>query len=481
MKNHGGAKLFWTKAVHGRLGVVERAGLAVAFFLACNLFRAWLLAGSVDTVVVQADYALPVAVAWAAARLRLRPAVTIAATVLTMALAIAADAVRVASVTYGWDLNELPGFVGALDDLPWRVVTPIAAGLALATLLACVPLLFSARQRFLLWPLAVLLLPLALIDAMPERGSADLVVRTPNLLTSSLLRLARVGRELRAGRAGPALAPFPGATLAGSLTRGPAPATILSVSVESLGIPRDPALAAAMLDPLVRGLGDRYRIEQGSHLFFGATLAGETRELCGARSWGVYALAARRRELGHCLPMRLARAGYDTVALHGNGGHMYDRLDVYPAMGFRRSLFFADLRREAPAIAVCKGLPFTGICDGAVFTRALALFDGRRRLVHVMTLDAHLPYSAENGALDQCLSAFRHAAGLCRYSALTRNSLGALASAVRSAPHPPDMIVVYGDHAPPFGAAALREAFRPGVVPYVVLTRRTLADRDDRP
>jgi phosphoglycerol transferase MdoB-like AlkP superfamily enzyme len=149
---------------------------------------------------------------------------------------------------------------------------------------------------------------------------------------------------------------------------------------------------------------------------------------------------------------------------------MYDRRAIYPAMGFRRAWFDADLRRAAPSIRPCPGTAFGGVCDADLFTRALSLFDGHRRFVHVLTLDAHLPLPEEGSPI--CEPSFAGNAGLCRYAQVTQASLGALGRAVMVAHQQPDLIIIYGDHAPPFAATAAREQFAPHRVPYIVFVKR---------
>jgi hypothetical protein len=87
-----------------------------------------------------------------------------------------------------------------------------------------------------------------------------------------------------------------------------------------------------------------------------------------------------------------------------------------------------------------------------------------------MTLDAHLPL--EGTVPPRCAPAFRLDDGLCRYAQVTRASFAALGQQILAARHPPDLIVIYGDHAPPFAAVQARQAFSQRLVPYIVLRRR---------
>nr|WP_269141314.1 sulfatase-like hydrolase/transferase [Sphingomonas sp. IC-56] len=256
------------------------------------------------------------------------------------------------------------------------------------------------------------------------------------------------------------------------------PPQILSISLESFGLAREPNRRAALIEPLIRELGGLYKVEQGAHDYFGATLQGEVRELCGERLFGNAAQDGVLRQLSQCLPSQLRRRGYDTVALHGNGGRFYSRWAVYPAMGFRQSFFYDDLAAADPAVTACPETAFNAACDERVYSRAIGLFDGQKRFVHVMTLDSHLPVlDAEPGS---CSSIFAENSSLCGYAKLLQRSLAQLGLALHNAKVQPDVVFIYGDHAPPFASELARKVFSAEAVPYLILRKRN-PDQDRQP
>lgn len=170
-----------------------------------------------------------------------------------------------------------------------------------------------------------------------------------------------------------------------------------------------------------------------------------------------------------CLPARLGRRGYDTWALHGNGGEFYSRKTFYPLLGFRHAEFYDDFKRRSDRNPQCSGTVFQGICDEQVYQRALNLFDGTRRFVHVMTLDTHLP--VRSAQFPSCSASFKDDAGLCGYDRLVERSMRQLGEALRRAKSKPDLIFIYGDHAPPFAGQAARDVFHPDRIPFLRLRR----------
>jgi hypothetical protein len=252
-------------------------------------------------------------------------------------------------------------------------------------------------------------------------------------------------------------------TLFTDLTRGgPYPARILSVAVESWGLYVDSTERQRSYAVLVTGLSPRYRLsDAGSHPFYGATLAGEARELCGINLLGVPRGTAELSVFAQCLPQILRSRGYYTSAYHGNDSAFYNRSDIYPAIGFTEASFFGQLRTRVAT--PCNHL-FVGICDRDVLALAVAGF-GRQphEFVHVMTLDSHFPL---RGTVKACPQGSVNE--LCAYNELIGDTLQNLAIAIHSAGALPNLIVLYGDHAPPSLDPSVRALFDPHRVPYLV-------------
>lgn len=442
----------------------------VLLFLCLAAVRAVMLNQTQIVAWFDIDYAIPFLVAILASRAGWSARATAALLFPLTLVAVICDIANAFSHQYGWGAELLGSSATAWPDMPWRTILPmLAAGLAFAMAVVCAGLVGQGgRVRPLIAAAALL------VAADLSVGTTTLrdVASPRNVVTSGavsfgwakLYRLMVPGTIVALGPGDTLARRFP--TLGGD--------TLLDVAVESLGVLRDPALQSFVLAPIRERLGARYRIEYGDHGYQGATFAGEVRELCSAQVQGVVRPGRGRSPLDACLPQQLARRGWNTVAVHGNGGRFYARDRFYPVMGFRRALFFDDLRRADPRIRPCSGTPFGGACDRLVLDQALTLFDGRPTMVHVVTLDGHLPYSESTP--QRCPARAAPDPNLCRYISVARATFESLAHSVAAARNPPDVVAIYGDHAPPFVTQATRAAFLPGRVPFLLLVRRPAAD-----
>lgn len=450
-----------------QVGVVDR-WLAIGVFMTANLLRLALLRGTGDQSL-QVDYALIPLSYWTMRRFLMRWVMQVAAGAIVAALVIGGDLLDIMSRRFNWSHGVVVDYAYSMPDLPWPAILPfMALGFASVTL-SVVPFAYF-RGAFTIWPLALAVTALMLGNVVVYDGVRGDLGTTR--LTRSFVSHAVIGayNRLIVGRT---LTPFVGGSMARDLAVAVPSQQILSIAVESMGFANDPVRRALLVQPLVQTVGAYYSVTTGSHPFKGSTQPGEIRELCALQANGIPNTPALLARLNECLPAKLRRKGYDTQALHGNGPLMYDRRVVYPAMGFSHSWFDTDLRHLLADSRPCPGMAFGGVCDADLFARALSLFDGRRRFVHVMTLDAHLPL--EDVTPLRCAAAFRLDDSLCRYAQVTRASFAALGRQVAAARHPPDLIVIYGDHAPPFAAIQARQAFSQREVPYIVLRRRMRA------
>jgi len=443
-------------------------GFALGFFLVLNGLRALILRGSGEGTLFQADYGLPPLVWWLARRLRTPRWVAATLAFWASLIAIGGDAIILAGHQFRWGPDAIPQYLSGYTDLPWRILLPIGIAVILIAILNTVALAASESVPFVIWPLFACIVGLLAIDSQVGTSRFRDTTNGFNVLTSatasigtmylgSLLRGASL-RRLRHGTLSTDIGPVRSST------------QLLSIAVESYGLALDQKGRDALIAPLIERTRSEYAITQGAHRFYGATFQGEVRELCGARLLGNASTPRVMFRLSSCLPARLRREGFDTEAIHGNGGDIYSRAKLYPAMGFRRTWFYEDLRTTDPNVSPCFGTLFNGACDARVYERALSLFDGQKRFVHVMTLDSHLPVPFT--VPSNCPSQFISTAPLCSYAVLIRRSLAQLGSALSHAKVKPDLVFVYGDHAPPFNSAEARNAFAEDAVPFLVLQRR---------
>jgi hypothetical protein len=252
---------------------------------------------------------------------------------------------------------------------------------------------------------------------------------------------------------------------------------LVLVLVESWGLPQDSALKQALVEPYAQtDLLTKYDVIQGTVPFYGPTIGAEARELCGS-GFSFHVLIATTSELKGCLPARLAAIGYETVAMHGMTGRMFDRANWYRTIGFKERWFNEQLKPAG--LHDCMGA-FVGTCDADI----AALIGQRLRdqtpqpyFIHWMTLSSHLPVLVPsplaNGS--PCLAALLLApkSALCSWYQLVTNVHQSVAQVALGNLARPTVFVIVGDHAPPFGDPSLRSRFSQSDVPYVVLLPRS--------
>jgi hypothetical protein len=252
---------------------------------------------------------------------------------------------------------------------------------------------------------------------------------------------------------------------------------VVLVMVESWGLAGDSALRDAMVEPYSQPeLLAKYDVLRGSVPFYGATIAGESRELCG-NSIGYYLMRAPASELKNCIPQRLAALGYDRIAIHGFSSHMYIRSVWYPTIGFQEQWFHEQLQQQG--LPDCNGV-FVGTCDADIAAwigHRLDEDSSRPKFIHWMTLNSHLPtpvpVSLPNAAPCSAAEGLEPDSQLCSWYQLVANVHRSVAQLALDPLGRPTVFVIVGDHAPPFGDPSLRDRFSQSVVPYIVLVPRS--------
>lgn len=250
---------------------------------------------------------------------------------------------------------------------------------------------------------------------------------------------------------------------------------VVIVLVESWGLVNESSaastLTAAYMNPAIAA---RYDISTGQVPFSGATVSGETRELCGEQ-FGTDVATATEHQLANCLPNQLHRMGYETVGIHGFAARMYGRMYWYPKAGLERALFAPDLAaqglHECPAGLV-------GICDAEVATvlhnQLLSGTTTHPVFANWVTINSHLPIAITPERLQKgsCSSQPDELQDqtLCVWAELVRTVHQSVAEIAVDPALRPTVWIVVGDHTPPFGTPARADLFSRSVVPYVILT-----------
>jgi hypothetical protein len=251
---------------------------------------------------------------------------------------------------------------------------------------------------------------------------------------------------------------------------------LVVILVESWGLANDLSIRNTLAQPYFQSnLLAKYEVLQGTVPFYGPTIAGEARELCGSRM-GFHLLDASTKELQGCLPGRLAVQGYHTIALHGMDGHMFDRSNWYGNIRFQEEWFRDRFRQQG--LADCADA-FNGTCDASIaewIGRRLDASDANPDFVYWVTLNSHLPVPTPSpladGASCSVTPFLSQQPALCSWYQLVSNVHHSVSELALGKLARPTIFAIVGDHAPPFAAPALRDQFSGVVVPYVLLVPR---------
>jgi hypothetical protein len=425
-------------------------------------------------------------------------------------LVIFADLTCTASKTYFLTPTECLVNVGFLRELPPTRLIALAA-VAVLTLIVISAVAFfpvAAMSRTSRWSAAMCLISFAALsisaDCVMRRATAGQIQNPFRISKRSdmtkfseisrvwvgrypLVRLARMetllgrprnvlGASRRSSSPVPSAAVFAlaSAGLANG-KRGQKLPNVVIVLVESWGLDSDSSVRDSLVYPYSQvGLRARYSVVQGTVPFYGGTIAGEARELCG-NSFGFHLLDASAAELSGCLPGRLAAMGYRTLAVHGMSGNMFRRSDWYSRIGFQEQWFHNEFTRQG--LPDCLGA-FFGTCDAAI-----ADWIGRRLgehddpyFVHWVTLNSHLPVPVpsllQNAASCSLTPLLSREPALCAWYQLVLNVHESVSRLAMTTLARPTVFVIVGDHAPPFTDPGLASQFSSTDVPYVLLVPR---------
>ncbi len=240
--------------------------------------------------------------------------------------------------------------------------------------------------------------------------------------------------------------------------------SVLIVAVESLGMPEDPDLREWLVSQVQKM--DSYKIIGLEIPFKGSTTNAELRHLCNID--GSY--KGITSQTFSCLPFMLQKIGWNTLGFHGYTSTMFDRARWWPLIGIKETQFLdSSGLHDLPR---CGGM-FNGICDDVLIARAFESTQEPRTLTYLLTLDTHLPIKRKrvlNDELQNLCNAASVSMEVCVHiDALGRvlASIAYQADSLHSINKP--LVVIFGDHAPPFVIIKDRLAFNQTHVPAFIL------------
>lgn len=395
---------------------------------------------------------------------------------LLLVTAWAADLVLSQSLTFHFrtplEFVSSFRFATALDVTHYA--NALAVALCLPFLLAIVALLRTTRRRRHLWQPAV---PIAaffvLVDAM--NGSSMLSARGTWQLPFNIAGspIATLGKLALNDTPNAPLRALSSAETAQGLVNIPSWAEthpdggVLFVIVESMGAPLDGRVREWLNHQLVDdALRTKYEVRQTEVPFLGSTTSGELRSLCGLIGSYRNMDAATGAD---CLPSTLARLGWSTVGIHGFSRQMFDRQVWWPMIGLQ-SIQFVD----SPSFSESRcGAAFHGGCDADLINSGIAALRPGKRFVYLLTLNTHLPLDSipVPDEMAKACRSWHTEDDVCKLTAKLGEVLRQLRASLNTADRQ-TLVVLVGDHAPPFAARASRDSFSNQKVPAFVLVPR---------
>jgi phosphoglycerol transferase MdoB-like AlkP superfamily enzyme len=196
------------------------------------------------------------------------------------------------------------------------------------------------------------------------------------------------------------------------------------------------------------------------------------RELCASRQ--PYTVLTHEGSGIDCIPAKLARRGYTTIAYNGFSGRFFDLRLWYPRVGFQQMYFGEELQSK---MARTCGSVWLGACDIDVANEVAATLKAQDgpSMVYWLTLNTHIPISPGEGTprygCNTTASVFSDPE-VCWMAEMWTDIMESIARIALDPALPPMAILVAGDHAPPLYSRKARRLFRPGEVSWVSLWPR---------
>lgn len=249
------------------------------------------------------------------------------------------------------------------------------------------------------------------------------------------------------------------------------PKKIALIIIESYGLVRNKEIQNYLLEEFNESIEVKKSIRSGEIPFSGATTSAEIRELCGIQ--GDYKLAMHNFDSSQCLPNRLKRLGYHAIGFHYYYRSAFNRAEWWPHVGLNDSRFL-DAQQQKSGVGLCGGL-FNGGCDKDLIDDLFASMDGvdTKTFSYGLTLNSHLPVY-NNRYISQLGTAEIYRIGKLSGSidALVsswRVVLKAISININARPDLDMLVVIVGDHPPPFLIPKDRGLFSNTHVPYIIV------------
>ncbi len=255
------------------------------------------------------------------------------------------------------------------------------------------------------------------------------------------------------------------------------PEKIILIILESFGSINSMPFRESLYSEFEGSIKVRKSFKTGVIPFFGATTSGEMRELCGVK--GDYKIAFNNLDDFHCIPNRLKTLGYSTSAFHYYYRSSFNRNVWWPLVGIDSSYFVDQYVRSSDSV-LCGGL-FNGGCDKKMiddlFSSASSI--NGKSFSYGLTLNSHLPTYPTKDIQNIRPISDKNFSNLTESVQLMVDSwrvvFKAVSDNINVRPESNFLVVIVGDHSPPFLKPEDKAVFSLTHVPYIILKTNSLA------
>lgn len=249
--------------------------------------------------------------------------------------------------------------------------------------------------------------------------------------------------------------------------------SVVYIVVESLGIHNDNRMQQYITAPFKTNfMAKHYSLTEERVPFKGRTTDGELREMCNITG---STLAINATNGASCLPHQLDEINWISTGLHGFTGDMFLRAQWWPDIGLQHTMFEEEFARSTDDRC---GLAFLGICDANLIGKAFEIATKPQNFVYALTLNSHLPIGTGEVPSDlaQLCAATDNDPQTCYLSSKLRIVTNSILSSLQAAdPAHLPLVMIVGDHAPPFSENSIRRHYSQIDVPgFVLIPKETV-------
>lgn len=247
------------------------------------------------------------------------------------------------------------------------------------------------------------------------------------------------------------------------------PKKILLIVVESYGLFKNNNTNNYLVGEFSKNLEKNYKVKFNSVKFSGATTSGEIRELCGLQgdSYEIKSFIAKHE----CLPSKLIDLGYKTSGFHYFYKSSFNRDVWWPKIGLS-NIYFLDYYNSKKR-KLCGGF-LNGGCDRQLISDLFESIDNQSKsFSYALTLNSHLPVHRNDDIISIEKDEENDFVDVSQNIKLLMNSWRVVFQEVteqlNKKIHDDIMVVIVGDHAPPYLNKQDRSMFSTAEVPYIIV------------